>query len=115
MNTLLFILIAYGFSNIVVYGSIFEGFRSFWEKVNPSFFGALFTCMVCLPTWVGFFMSLTFFSPTLYYGLGDLNVFGLFEISKEVTSVFWDGVLASGTTWLIHTSQEMLERAFSEE
>ena len=71
--------------------------------------------MVCLPTWVGFFMSLTFFSPTLYYGLGDLNVFGLFEISKEVSSVFWDGVLASGTTWLIHTSQEMLERAFSEE
>ena len=115
MNTLLFILIAYGFSNIVVYGSIFEGFRNFWGRVNPSFFGTLFTCMVCFPTWAGFFMSLTFFSPTLYYGLGDLNVFGLFEISKEVSSVFWDGVLASGTTWLIHTVQEMSERAFNED
>ena len=30
-------------------------------------------------------------------------------------NVFWDGVLASGTTWLIHTGQEMMERAFSEE
>ena len=105
MNTLLFILITYGFSNIVVYGSIFDGFREFWKKLNPSFFGTLFSCMVCL----------TFFSPTLYYGLGDLNIFGLFEISKEVSSVFWDGVLASGTTWLLHTGQEMMERAFQEE
>jgi hypothetical protein len=56
-----------------------------------------------------------FFSPTLYYGLEDLSVFGLFEIPKEVSSVFWDGVLASGTTWLIHTFQEMGERVFSEE
>ncbi len=115
MNTLLFILIAYGFSNIVVYGSIFEGFRDFWKKINPNFFGVLFSCMVCFPTWVGFFMSLTFFSPTLHYGLVDFDVFGLFEISKEVSSVFWDGVLASGTVWLIHTFQEMCERAFSEE
>jgi len=115
MNTLLFILIAYGFSNIVVYGSIFEGFREFWKKFNPKFFGTLFSCMVCLPTWVGFFMSLTFFSPTLFYGLGDLSVFGWFEVPKEAVSVFWDGVLASGTTWLLHTGQEMMERAFSEE
>ena len=115
MNTLLFILIAYGFSNIVVYGSIFEGFREFWKKVSPNLFGTLFSCMVCFPTWVGFLMSLTFFSPTLHYGLQDLSVFGWFEISKEISSVFWDGVLASGTTWLIHTGQEMMERAFSEE
>jgi len=115
MNTLLFILISYGFSNIVVYGSIFDSFREFWKRVNPNFFGTLFSCMVCFPTWVGFFMSLTFFSPTLYYGLADFDVFGLFEISKEVSSVFWDGVLASGTTWLIHTVQEMMERTSQEE
>ena len=115
MNTLLFILIAYGFSNIVVYGSIFEGFREFWKRVSPNFFGTLFSCMVCFPTWAGFLLSLTFFSPTLHYGLQDLNVFGWFEISKEISSVFWDGILASGTTWLLHTGQEMLERAFQDE
>jgi hypothetical protein len=87
MNTLLFILITYGFSNIVVYGSIFNGFREFWKNVNPNFFGTLFSCMVCFPTWAGFFMSLTFFS----------------------------GILVSGTTWLLHTGQEMMERAFQEE
>ncbi len=115
MNTLLFILISYSFSNIVVYGSIFDGMREFLKKVSPNFWGTLVSCMVCFPTWVGFFMSLTFFSPTIHYGLNDLDVFGLFEISKGVSSVFWAGVLASGTTWLIHTFQEMCERAFNED
>jgi hypothetical protein len=69
---------------------------------------------MCFPTWAGFFLSLTFFSPSLYYGLGDLNL-GFFTIPNEVTSVFFDGMLASGTTWLIHTFQEMAERAFNEE
>lgn len=115
MNTLLFILISYGFSNIIVYGSIFGGMRDFLNRINPSFLGTLFSCMVCFPTWVGFLLSLTFFSPTLHYGLADLNVFGFFEITKEVSSVFWDGILASGVVWLIHTFQEMMERAFNVE
>jgi hypothetical protein len=29
--------------------------------------------------------------------------------------LFLDSCLASGTTWLLHTSQEMFERAFSNE
>jgi hypothetical protein len=114
MNTILFILIAYGFSNIVLYGSIFEGLRTFTNRVSPKFFGILFSCMMCFPTWVGFLLSLAYFSPTLYYGLNDLNMFNLFTIQKEFLSIFFDGVLASGTTWLIHTFQEMSERAFSE-
>jgi len=114
MNTLLFILISYGFSNIIVYGSIFQGGRYYLDKISPNFFGKLFSCMMCMPTWVGFLLSLTYFSPTLYYGLSDLNVLGLFTIPKEYMSVFFDGVLASGTTWLIHTFQEMCERSFTE-
>lgn len=114
MNTLLFILIAYGFSNIVVYGSIFHGLRTFLTKISPNFWGKLFSCMMCLPTWVGFLLSLTFFSPTIYHGLEDLTVFNLFVIPKEYSSIFFDGVLASGTVWLLHTTQEMMERAFSE-
>lgn len=115
MNTLLFILITYGFSNIVVYGSIFNGMREYLKKVSPNFWGTLVTCMVCFPTWVGFFLSITYFSPTLHYGINDLNLFNLFTLPKGVTSVFFDGMLASGTTWLIHTFQEMCERAFNED
>ena len=109
MNTLLFILTAYGFSNIVVYGSIFEGLRNSLNRISPNFWGKLFSCMMCFPTWVGFFLSLTFFSPTLHYGLGD------FGFGNEYTYWFFDGVLVSGTTWVIHTFQEMMERAFPEE
>jgi hypothetical protein len=65
--------------------------------------------MMCLPTWVGFFLSLVYFSPTLQYGLTDINVFNWFEIPKEVSSVFFDGMFASGMTWLIHTLQEHFE------
>lgn len=114
MNTLLFILISYGFSNIIVYGSIFNKQREFLKKISPDFWGKLFSCMMCFPTWAGFILSLTFFSPTLYYGLGDLSVFGLFKIPKEFTSVFFDGMLSSGVVWLLHTFQEMAERAFND-
>lgn len=109
MNTLLFILTAYGFSNIVVYGSIFEGLRNSLNRISPAFWGKLFSCMMCFPTWAGFFLSIFFFSPTTYYGLAD------FGFGNQLTSVFFDGILASGTTWLLHTFQEMMERAFPEE
>lgn len=110
MNTLLFILISYGLSNIIVYGSIFDGFRESLNGFSPNFWGKLVSCMMCFPTWAGFFLSLTFFSPTLHYGLNDLWIF-----PKEVTSVFFDGMLASGTTWILHTFQEMMERSFPED
>ena len=109
MELLLFILIAYGMSNIIVFGSIFDSFRTYWQDKSPNFFGKLFSCMMCLPTWVGFFLSLVYFSPTLHYGMEDINFFNLFTIHKELSSVFFDGMLASGSVWLIHTLQEHFE------
>jgi hypothetical protein len=111
MSILLFILIGYGISNIIVYGSIFKGFRSFWDRVNPSFFGSLFGCMMCTPFWVGFFLSLIF-QITGYITMSPLNYVGVDNIYM---SVFLDACLCSGTTWLIHTFQEMGERAFNNE
>jgi hypothetical protein len=105
MELLIFILLSYGISNIVVFGSIFNGLRDFLDRVNPSFFGTLFSCMICFPAWVGFVLSTTFqllgypeFSPLANYGMDNIYL-----------SVFLDGCLASGTTWLIHTIQEKLE------
>jgi hypothetical protein len=42
MITGTFLLLSYGITNIAVYGTIFEGWRKFWNKTNPSFFGNFF-------------------------------------------------------------------------
>jgi hypothetical protein len=115
MKLLIFLLIAYGISNIIVFGSIFKGWRTFWSTVNPNFFGTLFTCMICLPTYVGFLGSWLVWSPTEYYGIvnDSLSFMGLFTIPKGLISVFLDGCLTSGSVWLMHTLQEAVERHFN--
>lgn len=117
MKLALFLLIAYGVCNIIIFGSIFKGFRSFCERVSPNFLGALFTCMICLPTWIGFLGSALIWSPSLEYQVvtQDVSFFGIFNISKEFISTFLDGCLTSGAVWLIHSLQEATERHFNVE
>jgi hypothetical protein len=112
MKLLIFMLIAYGISNILVFGSIFEKWRTFWSNVNPGFFGMLFTCMICLPTYAGFLGSWLIYSPSIDYGIvtESLSVFGLFVIPKTLIAIFIDGCMTSGVVWLIHSFQEALER-----
>ena len=114
MKLLIFLLVAYGMSNIVIFGSIFKGWRDFWTKVSPKFWGSLFTCFICLPTWLGFFGSWLIWSPTEHYQIvtEGLNLH-LFTIPKGLISVFLDGCLTSGAVWLLHTVQESLERHYS--
>jgi hypothetical protein len=98
-----FILIAYGASNIMVFGSIFKGWRAFWKagQDEAGFFGKLFGCMMCLPFWWGVILSLTFYSPCLASES---------TIDIPYINTFFDGCLASGSVWLIHTLQEYFER-----
>lgn len=112
MKLALFILIAYGISNIIVFSSIFRRWREFWTNVSPDFWGTLFTCMICLPTWIGIMGSILIWSPTDYYGVvtEGLNFFNLFTIPKGLITAFLDGCLTSGIVWLIHSFQEALER-----
>jgi hypothetical protein len=114
MKLLIFLLIAYGISNIVVFSSIFSKWRNFWSNTSPNFWGTLFTCMICFPTWVGFLGSALIWSPTEYYGIvtEGLNT-GLFIIPKGLITFFLDGCLTSAAVWLIHSFQESLERHFS--
>lgn len=110
LQLLIFILLCYGATNIVVYGSIFKGFREFWLKYNPSFFGQLFTCMVCLPFWWGFVASVVLGSPVgNAFDISDLSVFD-FTIPNSYIATFFDCCLASGTVWVLHTVQEAFER-----
>ena len=104
MSVILFFLASYGVSNIIIYGSIFESFRNFLIKYNPSFFGALVTCFICLPFWVGVVMS----SILSYYGY-NISPFGIIGIKEWYLKLFLDGVITSGTVWLIHTIQERIE------
>jgi len=114
MKLLIFLLTAYGISNIVVFSSIFSKWRNFWASVSPNFWGTLFTCMICFPTWVGFFGSALIWSPSEYYQIvtEGVSFFKLFTIPKGLISVFLDGCLTSGAVWLIHSFQEMMEKHF---
>ena len=96
MEIFIWIIAAYGMSNILVFGSIFEGLREFLIK-KSTFFGDLIQCMMCTSTWVGFFFSVAFFSPTL-----ELVVI-------PYTNWFFDGMLASGSVWAINAIIEWFE------
>jgi hypothetical protein len=108
MKIILFVFLAYGITNILIFGSIFEFWRNFWVKTNPNFFGKLFTCPLCLSTWVGGFLSMIFNyfgyqTPFIQYGVTILPLL-----------IFLDACFTSGAVWLIHTIQEAFERAFAE-
>ena len=104
----LWMIMTYGISNILVYGSIFNGprnainrwaanehtlFNGFWV-----FLSDMLKCMMCTPTWVGFIFGLFVFSPSH-------EILGL----SKYASWFFDGMLASGSTWAINSIIEWFE------
>ena len=107
MEMFFWVLAAYGMSNILVYGSIFEDLRNSIHKtaelgitfISPvfKFLSGLISCMMCTSTWVGFFMSL-FFSPFTYY----------FWLHPGL-AIFFDGMLASGGVWALNAVVEWFE------
>jgi len=105
MGLLIFILLNYGISNIVVHGSIFDGFRGFWKRVSPNFFGVLFSCMICLPTWCGFILSFVF--QTMGYDF--MSPLASQGVDNMFLSIFLDGCLASGTVFILHVVEEWFE------
>ena len=96
MELVIWLLAAYGMSQILVYGSIFQNLRDRLIR-NSKFFGELIQCMMCTSTWVGFFFSLAFYSPTATM------------ITVPYTNIFFDGMFASGSVWAINTIIEWFE------
>jgi hypothetical protein len=99
---------AYGMTTILVYGSIFNGLRESihnWGNNEHApfdylgkFISQLIQCMLCTSVWVGFFLSLTMFSPvTTFIGL------------NEYFSVFFDGMFSAGSVWAINAIIEWFE------
>jgi hypothetical protein len=106
---LLWMVMAYGLSNILVYGSIFNTPRNyiFNEADNGNgpltefykFLKGMLSCMLCTPVWVGFFYGIFLYSP----------VHELLGVTSLV-SWFFDGMLASGATWAINSIIEWFEQ-----
>lgn len=108
IELLIFMIVAYGMTTILVYGSIFNGLRDkihWWGDSDYAafnhfgkFISQLIKCMLCTGTWVGFFLSLTMFSPAM-------NFFGL----NQFLSVFFDGMFSAGSVWAINAIVEWFE------
>jgi hypothetical protein len=108
INILTWFILSYGLMNIMVYGSIFQGLRNFFQnwgndKLLPfnevaNFISGILTCPMCFSTWGGFILSLTVFSPT----------FVLFGTPLWI-SWFFDGILSSGAVWAINAIIEWFE------
>lgn len=108
MIVLIWLLAAYGMSNILVYGSIFQGMRNSLRKTGDSnipiisnlfgFISDLVSCMMCTSTWVGFFISFVVYSP--WHEIIGVN---------QYPSIFFDGMLASGFVWAFNGMVEWFE------
>lgn len=108
MILLTWLIAAYGMTQILVYGSIFNNTRQSIHEWGNShymafngigkFISGLISCVMCTSTWVGFFMSF-FYSPMSEL----LNL-------HQIPAVFFDGMLASGGVWAINAIIEWFEK-----
>jgi hypothetical protein len=108
MEILLFLLLVYGVSNIIVYNTIpiWEKIYNLIDRFSPRYLGKMLSCMMCCSTWVGFIFSFLFIT----LGYEQFSPFMSFGIDNIWFAVFLDGCIASGVTWILHTTQEALER-----
>lgn len=108
VQLLLWMIMAYGMTNILVYGSIFNGPRTLitkWAATEYApfnglgqFIAEMLSCMMCCSTWVGFIFGIFVYSPVHEF-LGLTNW----------VSWFFDGMLGSGSVWAINSIIEWFE------
>jgi len=108
ITVLAWFIMSYGLMNIMVYGSIFQGLRDFFNRwgSNPyapfqglgEFISGILSCPMCFSTWGGFVLSLLIYSPS--HELFSTPLWG---------SWFFDGVMSSGAVWIINSIVEWFE------
>ena len=84
MDLLYFVLTAFGLTQILVYGSIFDPIRPSNGKL-----GELFRCSMCLGFWVGAFL----------FGINGYTE--LFTFEYTFSNLFILGWLSSGTSYIL--------------
>ena len=116
----IWIFIAYGCTNILVFGSIFTGFKDFLKKIINyeiflvsnlcDFVLELLSCVMCTSTWVGFFLSIFMFSPyATYVNEYQYFVAELNPVVQKAMTYFVDGLFASGIVWMVNSIVEWFE------
>ena len=85
MELLTFILCAYGLTQILVYGKIFDSIRP-----TTGWSGELFECPMCIGFWVGVFLL-------VISGLTEL-----FSFEYSFVNAFLLGCLSSGTSYVLN-------------
>ena len=85
MDVLCFILAASGLTQILVYGSLFDGVRPVKGKL-----GDLFRCSMCMGFWSGVFL----------FGINKYTE--LFTFDYNVANLFILGCISSGTSYLLN-------------
>ena len=90
----------------LIWGSNLEWWRNFLARFGTGGYSLykLFTCFMCLPTWLGPFISYI----TITCGDGLLSP--TFSYLDNIwMSLILDGFIASGIVWFINTVQDWLE------
>lgn len=106
-----YIFASYGFANMIVYSNgpfhIFERWRSFAHNIHEQF-GELFTCMLCISTWIGLVLSLIniLLLPNLPFT--PFNI--IIGTQSAILTVLLDMGFTSGIVWVLHQLEEMMER-----
>lgn len=80
MELIMFILISFGLTQILVSGSIFD-------KIRPDF--KFFKCPMCIGFWVGVFLSLI------------TNFTNLYSFELSIANMFLLACLSSGTSYVL--------------
>lgn len=84
INLITFILVAYGLTQILCYGKIFDSIRPKDGKL-----GELFACSMCTGFWVGFIL----------WCLAPFTE--LFVFDNNILTAFLLGCLSSGTSYIL--------------
>jgi hypothetical protein len=94
MDCLIYILIGWGITDILVNGSILDGIRNFCLVKIP-FLGKLFTCVQCSGFWVGIFLGILSLLNALETPLWDFT---------PAARVLASGFLISGCSVIINST-----------
>ena len=85
INLIYFILTAYGLTQILVYGKLFDSIRPTRGKLKK-----LFECPMCVGFWVGAFL----------FGINRYTE--LFTFEYKIANLFILGWLSSGTSYILN-------------
>jgi len=112
INILIYILFAYGLSNLLVFGmgpyDMLDWIRNTSKKVFGKL-GNMLDCMMCTSFNIGWVVSLLNFLLIPAIGLTPMMVvYG--TLLPWYVIIFCDGCITSGSVWLINTLQEYFER-----